>query len=227
MLPVQRNRLTRLARLIPNVLLSLSGRGNARFITELVAQVDAAITGATLTRQLVSGELKSALVVEQMRVIEHAGDAARARLVADLRASFVTPLDREDLFRLSRSLDDILDELRDFVRAWDMFKMRESAIVEPMVDAICNALADLRGVIAEIDKSTNPAVVGRATYGAKWSGHAIRKTYDVQLAALYSRPLTMETLKIDRCLRRLDVVGIRFAEATDHLADALVKRAED
>jgi hypothetical protein len=213
---------------VPRVLLSLAGKGNAQFVSELVAQVDAAIAGATLTRELVAGEIKSAAAVEKMRVIEHQGDDARATLVAELKASFVTPLDREDLFRLSRSLDDVLDELRDFVRSWDMFKMKPSPIVEPMVDAICDALADLRKVIADINSKANPSsAAGHNTYGDKWSGHAIRKIYDLQLAALYAGDLTMGTLKIDRCLRRLDVVGIRFTEATDHLADALIKRAED
>lgn len=211
---------------VPTVLLSLAGKGNAQFVAELVAQVDAAILGAALARAVVAGEVKSAAAVEQMRVIEHQGDDARGVLVAHLKASFVTPLDREDLFRLSRSLDDILDELRDFVRAWNLFKMHPSPVVEPMVDTICDALADLRSVIAEID-AKGTAASSRATYGAKWSGHTIRKIYDLQLGTLYDQPLKMETLKIDRCLRRLDVVGIRFAEATDHLADALVKRAED
>ena len=39
-----------------------------------------------------------------------------------LAGVLVTPVDREDLFRLSRSIDDVLDNLRDFVREWDLYK---------------------------------------------------------------------------------------------------------
>ena len=41
--------------------------------------------------------------------LEHEADEVRYRLVDELNRSFVTPIDREDLFALSRAIDDVID----------------------------------------------------------------------------------------------------------------------
>ncbi len=204
---------------------ALSGRANGRFVSLLVAQLDAAIEGARLVRRGIAGELGRADAVEAMREIEHRGDDARATLVQELRRALVTPIDREDLFRLSGSVDDLLDNLRDFLRAWSLFEMERGAILDPVIDAICDAFADLR--VAFVALNGHPSEVMLRALGAKKSGNAIRRAYDVQLAALLQGEVTAEMLQTRELLRRLDVVGLRFSTAADVLSDALVKRAQD
>lgn len=211
-------------RFVPRVIGNLAGTSNQRFVDHLLGQVDAAIEGATLVRRAVAGEVGRATAAEEMRVVEHRGDAVRAELVRHLGSALVTPIDREDLFRLSRALDDVLDVLRDFVRQWDLFEMERSPIIEPVVDSTCDALADLRGAVAAV--SAEPERITTRALAAKKSGNAIRRAHDVQLAALYRGPLTVDTLKQRDLLRRLDVVGIRFATVADTLSDAAIKRAE-
>jgi len=211
-------------RFVPRILADLAGTSSHRFVDHLVGQTDAVIEGARLVRRCVAGEIGRATAAEEMRVIEHRGDAHRAALVLDLGSALVTPIDREDLFRLSRALDDVLDVLRDFVRQWDLFEMERSPVIEPVVDATCDALADLRGAVGAI--TAEPGKITTRALAAKKSGNAIRRSHDVQLAALYRQPLTVEMLKERDLLRRLDVVGIRFGTAADTLSDAAIKRAE-
>jgi uncharacterized protein Yka (UPF0111/DUF47 family) len=212
-------------RLIPKIILTLAGSGNKRFIAELVAQLDCAIDGAVLTRRIIAGEIGRVEGLEQMLLQEHTGDDARSVLVEDLRDALVTPIDREDLFRLSRSIDDVLDTLRDVVVAWIHFEMvGPCPLIDPVVAAICDSLKDFRAVVAALGDSS----AGSRTLSAKKSGNSIRKAHDVQLAALLREKTEMaEVIKIQTLLRRLDVVGLRYAEAVDHLADAMIKRAED
>jgi uncharacterized protein Yka (UPF0111/DUF47 family) len=212
-------------RLIPQIILNLAGAGNKRFISELAAQLDAAIDGAVLTRRIIGGEIDSVLGLEQMLLQEHVGDDARAVLVEDLRDALVTPIDREDLFRLSNSIDDVLDNLRDVVVAWKLFEMTGPCpLIDPVIGTICDALKDFRAVVVTLEDSA----ASTRTLSAKKSGNAIRKAHDVQLAALLREKSDLaEVLKTQALLRRLDVVGLRYAEATNHLADAMVKRAED
>jgi len=211
-------------RLVPQVLYSLAGRSNQRFVDQLIAQLDAAISGAVLTRRTVAGEVARATAYEEMRTIEHAGDAARGTLVVALETALVTPIDREDLFRLSRALDDILDNLRDFLRLWDLFQMERDIIIEPVLDAICDALVELRAAVASMTDA--PEQITRRALAAKKSGNAVRRAHDMQLAVLYRAPLSVETLMVRDLLRRLDVVGLRFATAANTLSDAAIKRAE-
>jgi predicted phosphate transport protein (TIGR00153 family) len=44
---------------------------------------------------------------------EHAGDELTHEIMVKLNQTFVTPFDREDIYRLASSLDDVLDEMEE------------------------------------------------------------------------------------------------------------------
>jgi predicted phosphate transport protein (TIGR00153 family) len=46
---------------------------------------------------------------ERIRDIEHAGDTVTHEIVRRLNTTFVTPIDREDIYALASRLDDVLD----------------------------------------------------------------------------------------------------------------------
>jgi len=60
---------------------------------------------AALSSNLADGEAASG----RLRDIEHEGDELTHRIMATLNTTFVTPFDREDIYRLATVLDDILD----------------------------------------------------------------------------------------------------------------------
>jgi predicted phosphate transport protein (TIGR00153 family) len=47
--------------------------------------------------------------VRQLKVIEHRGDEMTHEILTKLNQTFITPFDREDIYRLASSLDDVLD----------------------------------------------------------------------------------------------------------------------
>jgi uncharacterized protein len=47
--------------------------------------------------------------VKQLKAIEHRGDEMTHNILTRLNQTFITPLDREDIYRLASSLDDVLD----------------------------------------------------------------------------------------------------------------------
>ena len=48
-------------------------------------------------------------IAEQLALREKEADEVRRILIDELNRSFVTPFDREDIFTLSRSIDDVVD----------------------------------------------------------------------------------------------------------------------
>jgi predicted phosphate transport protein (TIGR00153 family) len=48
-------------------------------------------------------------VAKDLRDREHAGDSVTHRIMRQLNTSFVTPFDREDIYRLASALDDVID----------------------------------------------------------------------------------------------------------------------
>src|SRR3990172_11078268 len=48
-------------------------------------------------------------IAEQLALKEKEADETRRILIDELNKTFVTPFDREDIFALSRSIDDVID----------------------------------------------------------------------------------------------------------------------
>ncbi|HEU4329768.1 MAG TPA: DUF47 family protein [Lapillicoccus sp.] len=66
--------------------------------------------GAGLLKELLGADLSERKsIAERMRSCEHAGDEATHAIMRELNESFVTPFDREDIYRLASSLDDVMD----------------------------------------------------------------------------------------------------------------------
>ena len=49
--------------------------------------------------------------VDSIKDFEHRGDSMTHEIIQVLNQTFVTPLDREDIFRLAESLDDVVDQI--------------------------------------------------------------------------------------------------------------------
>ncbi len=78
----------------------------------LEAQAETVLKGAVLLLECL--ELKGTpeeiyLASKRIHDVEHDGDELVHRLMERLNKSFITPLDREDLYRLCSRLDDVLD----------------------------------------------------------------------------------------------------------------------
>lgn len=192
-------------------------------LAPLERQLTVTIAACDLAREVAEGRRTPGEAHEKMADIEHSGDQLRAKFVGKLTKVLVAPIDREDLFRLSRSIDDVLDNLRDFVREWDLFDVATKDPYVGLLGATAQALEDLRVAVRTIGRDPK-RLTSRTALATKKSANEIRRLYDEELARLFQRKLSMKVIKIRELLRRLDVVGLRLNEAADVLADAAVKR---
>jgi len=75
-------------------------------------------TSAAVLCRLLDPNCDRAAVAADLREREHAGDSVTHRILRRLNTSFVTPFDREDIYRLAAALDDVVDAIEgaaDFV----------------------------------------------------------------------------------------------------------------
>ncbi|HLS40113.1 MAG TPA: DUF47 family protein [Ornithinicoccus sp.] len=200
---------------------ALTRRPDAELVGALREQVAVTVEGVDLTLALVNGEVPIADARQRMREIEHRGDECRHTTVNRLSSAFANPIDREDLFRLSRSIDDVLDNLHDFVRELDLFAVQPHPLLAGLLTAIREALDDLDVAISTI--AEDPLRIRRASLAVR--KNEVRRRYQEAVAETLSGPVTPETLKLRELLRRLDVVGLRLGEAADALADGAMKRS--
>jgi uncharacterized protein len=204
------------------IIRDLRGAAGPRFAGLLVGQLDAAIEATEVIGSVIAGERGWSEVGDRVGDLEHEGDRLRAELVRELAVAVVTPLDREDLFRVSRSIDDVLDNLRDLRRECVLFEPARTDHLQPLLEATRVTLVELRGAAEAI--GSDPGAVSKGALAARKCGNRIRRLYDERLAIVFREPLDIETLKTRELLRRLDVIGLRLGEAADALADAAIKR---
>ena len=200
----------------------VAARSEPALLLALHQQLQAAHAAAEAAARAVSGDGTAGGARPELDAIEHAGDEARGRFVEALSRALVTPLDREDLFRLSRSIDDVVDNLRDFVREWDLY----GATPEPGLAVL---LEEVAGVIRILDSAVDGlgdrgTDLAGAALAARKAGNQVRYRYQEEMAKVMQGDLDMAVIRSRELLRRLDVLGTRLGEAADVLADAAVKR---
>ncbi|MBI4722752.1 MAG: DUF47 family protein [Candidatus Stahlbacteria bacterium] len=61
--------------------------------------------------------------IEKIQELEHEGDLIRHELVDKLNRSFITPIDREDIYELSGELDDIVDMIQACADRMQIYKL--------------------------------------------------------------------------------------------------------
>jgi len=67
------------------------------------------VTASRLLVEIISVDTDRSALIEKMAACEHAGDEHTHAIMRRLNESFITPFDREDIYRLASSLDDVMD----------------------------------------------------------------------------------------------------------------------
>lgn len=201
----------------------LRGRSHPAFARYLLGQVEVAYEAAETAMRIVTPGEHVQDARDVISEIEHKGDEYRRLLVTRLSGSLITPIDREDLFRLSRCIDDIADNIRDFVREWDLMGAESSTRYRDILKAVVNALAELRHAVEALDGEVT--FLSSRSMNARKSSNAIRYAYQDAVSELLSEEtVSMKILRRRELLRRLDVLANRVDDAINALADAAVKR---
>lgn len=196
-------------------------RAEFELVDSLQGQLRQCRNGVALATQAVEGEVKRAKARRRIAKIEHRGDEDRAKLVRGLVKVLVSPIDREDLFRLSRAIDDVLDGTRDFIREHAMYKTGAMPEAVEILEAIDEGLDKLKQAVDAMISA--PRTIRVAALEAKKTG--VRSHCQRALAEVLDEPLTNATLKRVELLRRLDEIGLSLASASDTLADGAMKRS--
>ncbi len=82
-----------------------------RFYDDFVSMAEEIRRGATMLEEMLTPECPLWDKAEEIKEIEHKCDFLTHEIIQRLHRTFVTPLDREDIFALARSLDDVMDAI--------------------------------------------------------------------------------------------------------------------
>lgn len=82
-----------------------------KFYDDFTAVAEQITKGAALLEQMIASDPPRYDLAHEIKEIEHRCDSLTHATIQRLNQTFVTPLDREDIFELARSLDDCMDAI--------------------------------------------------------------------------------------------------------------------
>jgi uncharacterized protein len=178
---------------------------------------------ALKTFMLTSDPAASALLSTK----EKEADEARRILIEELNKTFITPFDREDIFLLSRTIDDVLDYAYSTVSEMEILKVEPTNHMQNMASILRDAAYEL---LMAVDRLENhPGVANDHAQRAKALENRVEELYRTALADLFSGAEDIQhvikMLKSREVYRHLSNAADRGDEAANVIADIIVKIA--
>ena len=142
-----------------------------KFFADFLAMADELQRGARLLEEMLAAEKPIWDKADEIKEVEHKCDFVTHEIIQRLNRTFVTPIDREDIHELARSLDDVMDAIdasATMVRLYRLDRVRFGArelaqIITASTDSVRLALDGLeehKGLLThaiEINRLENEA----------------------------------------------------------------------
>jgi predicted phosphate transport protein (TIGR00153 family) len=81
------------------------------------------VDGSNLLAQMLDPATDKVELGERMREAEHQADETTHKIIKRVNSTFVTPFDREDIYRLASSLDDVMDFMEETVDLVGLYEL--------------------------------------------------------------------------------------------------------
>ncbi len=158
---------------------------------------------------------------------EKEADEARRILIDELNKTFVTPFDREDIFSLSRTIDDVLDYAYSTVSEMEILKVGPTSFMFRMASLLRDAAYEISMAVDRLQD--HPAVANDHAQRAKALENRVEDVYREAIADLFAGAEDIQhvvkMLKLREVYRHLSNAADRGDEAANVIADIVVKLA--
>jgi predicted phosphate transport protein (TIGR00153 family) len=189
---------------------------------------------------LINQSAKTLEAVEELQSYLQTGDHERARHVTaiekeadelrrivthELNRTFITPFDPEDIYTLSRTIDEICDYADSTADEMELFGLRADDNLKQMVALVVEGAQEIH--LAMVRLKDHPEVAGEHASRARSLENRVEKVYRHAVAELFSGakdvPHVVEALKYREVYRHVSNAADRYAEAADVANRIVVK----
>jgi uncharacterized protein len=183
-------------------------------------QVGVTIEGMDAFVAWAGGDMTAADV---LRDTGERGDEAERALLNALRAAFVTPLEPEDVFALSRGVDRILDYTRDVVIESEVMASPPDAVIAEMAGLLRQAVRDVDRALASLASDVDAAT--DAADAAINTERGLERAYYNGMGALLGVENRGERIARRELYRRCDRIGEVVIDVAERVVYAVVKQS--
>jgi uncharacterized protein Yka (UPF0111/DUF47 family) len=151
------------------------------------------------------------VAAERLRDSERRADERKRALRVTLTEAFMTPLEPEDIFELSRGLDEVIKSAENTVREAELMRTGPDAAIASMVSRLVDGTCHLADAFAALSRADDVAAT-QAADDAVASHRGLQEAYRSAMSAL----IDIEDLREIAARREL---YRRLARTGDHLVD--------
>ena len=195
-----------------------------KFFEDFVEMAQQIHRGAGLLEEMLAPEQPLWDKADEIKEVEHKCDFLTHEVIQRLHKTFVTPLDREDIHALARSLDDVIDAIDDsagVIRLYQISTVRPDArdlsrIIKASTAQVVSAMKALgkkegiSGCAVEINRLENEADRAHAV--------ALRRLFEEERDAI-------QIIKWKEILDYLEAATDRCEDVANVLEGVVVKHA--
>jgi len=160
---------------------------------------------------------------KQVKKCEVEADDLRLMLIQALDKTFVTPLDREDIFDLSRAIDDVMDYANSTVYEMEIYEVCPDGHVKEMVSILISAGREINHAIQILEDQ--PKIAAVHAVKAKAYENTMEGAYRLALSHLFRGDDTVFMLKMREIFRHLSNAADRGDEAANIISGIVMKHA--
>ena len=153
--------------------------------------------------------------------LEEEADKTRAVLIHELQQAFVTPMDREDIFSLSKSIDDMIDYAKSTVEEMHLFKGKTNENLKKMTEALVSIAKEISEALKHLENKQDIAC--NHITRVKRTENYIEHIYREALADLFNEKDHRKIFKMREIYRHLSNAADRADAAADIMNNIIVK----
>jgi hypothetical protein len=194
-----------------------------KFVQLLIQQADLTVEGVEALEAYM--KKRGSKHAERLNQVEKEADEVRRILIDELNRTFVTPIDREDIHALSRTIDDVLDYAYATIDEMEILEVEPNDYLRRMTSLLGDAARELLSAMQRLDD--HPAVANDHAVRAKALENRMEQVYREAVADLFHQPQDVEhiveMLKLREIYRHLSNAADRGDEAANVISDIVVK----
>lgn len=149
----------------------------------------------------------------RVRDVEHQADAIKWDVRLALREAFVTPIDAEDLYTLSTTLDEVMNQAKDAVREAEALRFIPDKATESMVEHLVEGFGALVEACAQLRETKRIVRAAEVAEAARKAERRLERVYRAAMSDLVDGEVEVRDFMIKREMYR------RFARMGEAMTD--------
>ncbi|OGS22785.1 MAG: hypothetical protein A2252_10695 [Elusimicrobia bacterium RIFOXYA2_FULL_39_19] len=191
------------------------------FIGMIISQSQKVQEGLSLLNEFMQNPTKE--TGQKIYQIEEEADELRRILIDELNRSFVTPIDREDIFSLSRTIDDMIDYAKSTVEEMLLFEVETNEYFIAISKLLLDASREITAALGTF--KSHHGVCSEHIIRAKKIENSVERKYREALLELFKTTDVIKILKTRELYRHLSNAADRGDESANIIGDIMIKNA--